>query len=123
MSESIQGMVVTLQADAAVDEFRAVKVGAADFSAAVAVDGAAPIVGITLFGAGAGEQTSVQVTGVARAKAGGVVTRGALVTAGAAGVLVASVAGDHSVGVALTGAAASGDEFSVLLSSYKTYTA
>ena len=119
MSESIQGMVITLEAQAAVDEFRAVKVGTADFAAAVAVDGDAPIVGITLFSAGAGEHASVQITGVARAKAGGNVTRGALVTAGAAGVLVASTAGDYSVGVALT-SAASGDEFSVLLGSYKT---
>jgi len=116
---NVSGQKIPLTAGAAVDEFRAVKIGAADSTVIEAVDGAAAIVGVSEFAVAAGAEVTVQVSGVARVKAGGVIARGSMVTAAADGVVVAAApasgANAYTLGIALA-TAADGDEIPVLLS-------
>lgn len=116
---NVSGQKIALTAGAAVDEFRAVKIGAADSTVIEAVDAAAAIVGVSEFAAEAGAEVTVQVNGVARVKAGGVIARGSFVTATTDGVVVAAApatgANAHVLGIALA-TAADGDEIPVLLS-------
>lgn len=77
-----------------------------------------PVIGVAEYTAAAGETVSVQVTGVARVKAGGVIAAGDPITtdASAQAVKAAPAAGTNNVviGRALS-AAASGDLVDVLL--------
>lgn len=114
MSYSISGMKVPLTAGAAISAMRLVKVGAADNTVIHAVDAAAPIIGVAEFDVASGEQATVIVSGIARVKTGGVIARGAYVTAGADGVAVTAGVGVNAVGIALA-TSASGDEIPVLL--------
>ena len=116
---NVSGQKISLTAGAAIDEFRAVKIGAADNTVIEAVDAAAAIVGVSEFAAASGAEVTVQIDGVARVKAGGVIARGSLVTATTDGVIVAAApatgANANTLGIALA-TAADGDVIPVLLS-------
>ena len=79
-------------AGAALAGARIVKFGSADYAVIAAIDGTAPVAGVTVpnINVAAGETVDVVKVGLARLKLGGVVTRGQWIVAGAAGVGVAA---------------------------------
>lgn len=114
----ISGQKIPLTAGAAVEAGKLVKIGAADDTVIHGTDATDALLGVAEYDVDSGAQVTVQITGVAWVIAGGAVTRGDRVTAGAAGVGVAAApltgANAHYVGVALR-SAVSGDHFPVLL--------
>lgn len=114
----ISGQKIPMSAGAAVEAGKIVKIGSADDTVIHAVDAAAACLGVAEHDVDSGQQVTVQVDGVAWVIAGGAITRGDLVTAGAAGVGVAESAATganaHYVGVALR-SAVSGDQLPVLV--------
>ena len=113
----VSGQKVSLLAGADIEAFRLVTMGAADNTVIAATNDGAPLFGATEFKVDNGNAATVQVGGILRVKAGGVIARGTSVTAGAAGVAVAAdpAAGANAwaVGFALA-TAASDDEIPVL---------
>jgi len=110
------GHIKTYIAPTAVDGMLAVKAGAGDGEVAVATNANDPIIGVTeQIGTRDNGRVDVILSGIAVAKAGGNIARGAAVTAGAAGVVVAATTdGDWIIGFA-DRAAASGDHVPVRL--------
>ena len=92
-----------------------VKLGSDDDSVIVAAAATDLLIGVALNAAASGEDVIVAMSGIADVKAGGTITRGAVVTAGAAGVGVAGAATNRLIGFA-TKAAASGDLVPVMIS-------
>lgn len=116
MSTYINRLAISLvaAADLSTKQYNVVKIDS-NGQAAVAGAGEAGI-GILVNNPVAGQSASVQIGGVAKAKAGGNITAGAAVAANASGVLVAATTGNYIVGFAKE-AAASGDTFAVVLKS------
>ena len=98
-----EGLTKNFNAGGAVDPHRIVKFGASDHEVVVATDGAATLLGVTdsLGADAAGEPIDVIMDGIPTVIYGGVVSRGAYVTADATGRAVAAVAGNHVIGIAM----------------------
>jgi hypothetical protein len=108
------GHIKTYIAPTAVDGMRVVKAGAANGQVAVAANASAPLLGITeRIGTRDNDRVDVILSGIALAVAGGNISRGAAVTAGTGGAVVASTTdGDWIIGFADEDAA-SGDHVPV----------
>ncbi len=111
--------IKTYLSGAAVGANKLVKLSA-DETVIHAVDGAAPILGVTLNAtSGAAERVDVVVQGIASVKAGGTVAITDYVTSGAAGVGVAAAPGagvnSNVVGISAGKAAVTGDLVDILI--------
>jgi hypothetical protein len=105
-------------AGGAISAFTCVKFGSDDNSVVAATAATDVVIGIAQHDASSGEGVRVMMLGISRAKAGGTITRGALVGSDASGqvVALAPAAGtnNYAVGYALA-SAASGDIIPVLV--------
>lgn len=109
-----QSISLVAAADLSTKQFNAIKI---DTNGQAALAGAGEAgVGILLNNPVAGQSASVQIGGVAKAKAGGTIAAGAAVAANASGLLIAATTGNYIVGFAKE-AAVSGDTFAVVLKS------
>lgn len=111
--------IKTYLSGAAVGANKLVKLSA-DETVIEAVDGAAPILGVSTYAVtGAAERIEVVVQGLATVKAGGTIARTDYITASTAGVAVASAPGagvnSNVAGISAGKAAASGDLVDILL--------
>lgn len=95
----------TLVAAADLTQFTVVKTDS-NGKAASSTAGTAVPTGIVQDKPLSGQTAQVRVLGISKAVAGGSVTTGAAVTAGASGKVVAAANGDYAVGIALVGGAA-----------------
>lgn len=102
--------IKNFNAGAAVAPHAIVKFGASDMEVVTATDGTAFCIGVadSLGADAAGEPIDVVMDGIAEVVYGGVVTRGAPLTADATGKAVAAIAANHVIGFAMT-AGESGD--------------
>ncbi len=109
----------TFTAGAAIGASKFVKMGASDGLVIEAVDGAAPIIGVSPREATAsGDRIDIQMMGIAKVKSGGTISRGALATASTAGVAVAAAPAtgvNAYVAGNVLAASASGDLTDILL--------
>lgn len=112
-------LIKTFVAGGAIGEKKLVKMSAGE-TVVEATDGSAPIIGASLAAIASGARAEIQVAGIASVKAGGNVAIGDYITAGAAGVAVASAPGagtnSNVAGPNISKTAVSGDEFEILLS-------
>lgn len=109
-----QSISLVAAADLSAKQFCAVKI---DTNGQAAVAGAGEAgVGVLLNNPVAGQSASIQIGGVAKAKAGATIAAGAAVAANASGLLITATTGNYIVGFAKE-AAASGDTFAVVLRS------
>lgn len=117
MIQQTVGMTKQFVAGGAITAGAIVMFGADDDTVVVATAATDLLMGVALHPAASGERVDVQLTGVAKVKSGGSITRGGAVTSGAAGVGVALSAAStikSSIGTAMA-SASSGDLFPVLL--------
>lgn len=113
------GLIKSYQAEAAINPYRIVKLGAADYGVVQGASAADSLIGVTTeVDATTGERVDVVHSGIADVRLGGAVTRGQFITSDASGqgVAAAPAAGVNNriVGIALV-SGVSGDIAPVLL--------
>ena len=94
-------LITNEQASGAIGAFRLVRWGAQDGAVTQAAGATAHLIGTTRCAAVAGDRIDIYRSGIAEVEYGGVVTRGAPLTAGAGGKAVATTTNrDHIIGFA-----------------------
>lgn len=114
--ESLVNITLLANADLSAKQYFAVKTAnASDVTKAALAGDGEQIIGVLQNKPASGEAATIAISGVTKAKAGGVITAGGNVAVDAAGEFVAPATGDVIVGKNVGLTTADGDTFSLLL--------